>query len=52
MSNTGVYMSLLMFKSIPGVEFIEEDIQMVKMQEIGKFRTLEAYLLANPTVYA
>ena len=47
-----VYKVTAEFKTIPGVEFTEEDMQMAKMQDIGQFRALEAYLLANPTAYA
>ena len=47
-----VYKVTAEFNTLPGVEFTEEDMQMVKMQDIGQFRALEAYLLANPTAYA
>ncbi|ONK78705.1 uncharacterized protein A4U43_C02F21580 [Asparagus officinalis] len=47
-----VYKTAAEFSTIPGVEFTEEDVQMMREQEIGQFKAVEAYLLANPAAYA
>lgn len=47
-----VYRISVEYETIPGVEFTEEDMKEMKEMDIGEFRALEAYLLANPTAYA
>lgn len=47
-----IYKVAAEFETIPGADFSEADMETIKMQDIGQFRAIEAYLLANPTAYA
>ncbi|KAF9589225.1 hypothetical protein IFM89_020663 [Coptis chinensis] len=40
------------YKTLPGVEFPDEEIQFVKNRMAGMFKAVESYVLANPDAYA
>ncbi|KAF9606311.1 hypothetical protein IFM89_024979 [Coptis chinensis] len=40
------------YKTLPGVEFTDEEIQFAKNGIAGMFKAVESYVLANPDAYA
>ncbi|KAF9606309.1 hypothetical protein IFM89_024977 [Coptis chinensis] len=47
-----VYKVSCEYKTLPGVEYTDEEIQFAKNGMAGTFKAVESYVLANPDAYA
>lgn len=48
-----IFKTTMVVKPLPGMEqFVDEELELLKELDVGEFKALEAYLLANPSVCA